>query len=219
MKLPRTPLAVILDLDGLLIDSEQLVFEAMRQVAPRFGQSIDLPFFLTLVGHSRADSDQRLIVQFGADFPLADFHAATSAHITGAAAPGAALKAGVREVLDVLDARCLKRALCTSSGPDWVRRHFEAHELTDRFNAVIKRGDYVNAKPHPEPYFNAAAALGVAPQDCLALEDSHNGVRSAHAAGMMTIMVPDMLAPNEEMQAKTIHIAQSLHDVAALLSA
>lgn len=219
MKLPRPPQAVIFDLDGLLIDSEQLVFDAMRHVAPRFGRSVDLPLFLTMVGHSRADSDKRLIAQFGADFPLAEFHAATSAHITGAAAAGAALKAGVREVLDVLDARGLKRALCTSSGPDWVRRHFEVHELTDRFDAVIKRGDYVNAKPHPEPYLTAASALSAAPQDCLALEDSHNGVRAAHAAGMMTIMVPDMLAPNEEMHAKTIHIAQSLHDVAAMLSA
>ncbi len=74
-------------------------------------------------------------------------------------------------------------------------------------------------KPHPEPFLKAAAALRVAPQDCLALEDSHNGVRSASSAGMMTIMVPDMLDPTEEMRTLTVRIARDLHEVRELLAA
>ena len=88
----------------------------------------------------------------------------------------------------------------------------------ERFHAIVARGDCTHGKPAPEPYLNAAAALSVEPAFCLALEDSHNGVRSAHAAGMMTIMIPDMLAPTEEMHAKCVRIADSLHDVAALLA-
>ncbi|MGQ2969288.1 MAG: HAD family hydrolase [Allorhizobium sp.] len=66
---------------------------------------------------------------------------------------------------------------------------------------MIAQGDYARGKPAPDPYLMAAERLGVAPQDCLALEDSHNGIRSAHAAGMMAVMVPDLLAPTEEIEA------------------
>jgi beta-phosphoglucomutase-like phosphatase (HAD superfamily) len=72
-------------------------------------------------------------------------------------------------------------------------------------------------KPHPDPFLQAAEALGVAPEDCLALEDSHNGVRAAAAAGMMTIMVPDMLDPTQEMESLCVRIARDLHEVRGLL--
>jgi beta-phosphoglucomutase-like phosphatase (HAD superfamily) len=69
----------------------------------------------------------------------------------------------------------------------------------------------------PDPFLTAARRLGVAPEDCLGLEDSHNGVRAAHAAGLMTIMVPDLLDPTEEMREKCVHIARSLEEVRGLL--
>jgi HAD superfamily hydrolase (TIGR01509 family) len=218
MSLPRPPRAVIFDLDGLLIDSETMVFEAMRAAAPAFGVVVDLAFFQTLVGLPRPANEVQLRAQFGADFPIEDFYAAASLQRNLGAEQGAALKAGVHELLNVLDARGLKRALCTSSGPDWVRRHFELHALTDRFNAIIARGDYRHGKPSPEPYLAAAGKLNVDPMECLALEDSHNGVRAAHAAGMMTIMVPDMLEATDEMRTKTVRIVGTLRDVAVLLS-
>ena len=84
--------------------------------------------------------------------------------------------------------------------------------------AAIGAESVTNGKPHPEPYLKAAAALGLDPRDCIALEDSHNGVRAAAAAGMMTIMVPDMLEPNDEMRGLCVRIAQDLHEVRDLLS-
>jgi beta-phosphoglucomutase-like phosphatase (HAD superfamily) len=91
------------------------------------------------------------------------------------------------------------------------------HGLVERFGAIISRELQTHHKPHPDPFLKAAAALGVAPEDCLALEDSHNGVRAAAAAGMMTIMVPDLLDPTEEMEGLAVHIAQDLHEVRAML--
>jgi HAD superfamily hydrolase (TIGR01509 family) len=215
MSLPRAPKAVVFDLDGTLIDSEALVREAYRHTSAQFGVSMSDAQFMALIGLNRDDNDKTLLTYWGADFPLADFHEANRKHLLEQTAP---LKAGVRELLDALDAHRLRYALATSSGLLWVGRHFDAYGFHDRFHTVVTREDVENGKPHPEPYLKAAAALRVAPGDVLALEDSHAGVTAAHAAGCMVIMIPDLLAPNDDMRAKALRVVESLHDVIALIS-
>lgn len=215
MSLSRIPKAVVFDLDGTLIDSESLVREAYQRTCAQFGVSMTDAQFLALVGLNRDDNDVNLRGYYGQDFPLDDFHAANRAFLLERIAP---LKAGVLEILDALDKREIPYALATSSGPPWVERHFTAYTLAHRFKAVVTRADCENGKPHPEPYLKAAALLGAAPADVLALEDSHAGVRSAHAAGCMVVMVPDLLAANDEMHSKAERIAETLHDVAAMFA-
>ena len=130
-----------------------------------------------------------------------------------------ALKAGVVELLDVLDELGLPRAIATSSPRDHVERHLAHHGLSSRFDAVVARGDYARGKPNPDPFLKAAEALQAKPSHCLALEDSHNGIRAAHAAGMMTVMVPDLLEPTAEIGALCVRIADSLHEVRDLIGA
>jgi HAD superfamily hydrolase (TIGR01509 family) len=125
----------------------------------------------------------------------------------------------VVEVLDELDRLGLPRGIATSSRHQDVEHHIGHHGLRERFHPVVAHGDYARGKPAPDPYLTAAERLGVAPEDCLALEDSHNGVRAAAAAGMMTIMVPDLLEPTAEMRDLCIRIARDLHEVRELLSA
>ncbi|MBB5537343.1 beta-phosphoglucomutase-like phosphatase (HAD superfamily) [Rhizobium giardinii] len=79
--------------------------------------------------------------------------------------------------------------------------------------------DYVASKPSPDPFLTAAKRLGVAPTLCLALEDSHNGVRSASAAEMMTFMVPDLLGPTPEIQSLCTGVVSDLHAVRELILA
>ncbi len=130
-----------------------------------------------------------------------------------------ALKPGVNELLDVLDGMRMPAAIATSSKPEKVNHHLGAHGLERRFRAVAARGSYARSKPHPDPFLTAAGLLGADPAHCVALEDSHTGVRSASSAGMMTIMVPDLLAANEEMRGLCAHIAMDLHEVARLIEA
>jgi HAD superfamily hydrolase (TIGR01509 family) len=215
MSLPRAPQAVVFDLDGTLIDSEALVRDAYRITSARFGVSMTDAQFLALVGLNRDDNDKTLLNYWGADFPLADFHEANRKHLLSQTAP---LKTGVQELLGALDELELPYALATSSGPLWVGRHFDAYGLHPRFRAVVTREDVDNGKPHPEPYLKAAALMNVAPAHVLALEDSHAGVTSAHAAGCMVVMIPDLLAANDDVRAKVHHIVDSLHDVRTLVS-
>ena len=121
------------------------------------------------------------------------------------------------ELLDFLDGSSLPRAIATSSRHEDVQRNLGAQGLRDRFQTVIARGDYARGKPHPEPFLKAAERLGVEPERCVALEDSYNGVRAASGAGMMTIMVPDLLLPTREMQELCVCIVQDLHEVHSLI--
>ena len=82
---------------------------------------------------------------------------------------------------------------------------------------MVANGDYTRGKPHPEPFLTAAKRLGVEPALCLALENSYHGVRAASSAGMMTIMVPDLMLPTSEMKERCVHIAADLHEVHSLM--
>ncbi len=213
MKLPRKPLAVVFDLDGTLIDSEALVEEAHFAACADLGVTMTEAQFLSLVGLHREANDLQLKVYYGEDFPLEHFIGLTRAHVGDRVAP---LKAGAEELMDALDALTLPFALATSSRRPWVEKHFAAHGLNDRFRAVVTRQDVVEGKPHPEPYLHASKLLAAEPQNVLALEDSYAGVTSAHAAGCMTVMVPDLLLANDDMRAKALVVA-SLWDVRAFL--
>jgi HAD superfamily hydrolase (TIGR01509 family) len=213
-RLSRRPLAVVFDLDGTLVDSEALVGEGYFAAAARFGLPFTHADFLDLVGKHRGANDATLRALWGEDFPLETFYASVSAHIGDRTAP---LKPGARELMDHLDSSAVPFALATSSGPDWVRRSFDVHDLHGRFRTVVTREDVQNRKPHPEPYVRASAGLGLAPSQVLAIEDSPTGVASASAAGLMTVMVPDLIQPNDDTRARVLHVLSSLHEVRDLL--
>lgn len=218
MTLPRPCAAVVFDMDGLLIDSERLMLEAMGGAARALGKDLPFPVFQSMVGLTHAQSDGILIDHFGEGFVLDDYVADVRARFVEAHKAGVALKTGVIEMLDHLDAVGAPRAVATSSRMRSVETHLGHAGLLSRFDAFITAESVTHGKPHPEPYLKAAAALGMDPRDCIALEDSHNGVRAAAAAGMMTIMVPDMLEPNDEMRGLCVRIAQDLHEVRDLLA-
>jgi HAD superfamily hydrolase (TIGR01509 family) len=217
MRLPRQPAAVIFDMDGLLFDTETLYGEAILTAAAEVGCTMSRDVFLQLIGRSREVNHRFLLEHYGADYPLEALIAAWGRHFRVLAAAGLPLKPGAAELLDLLDELRLPRAIATSSTHATVRGHLVSHGLTDRFHGVVAHGDYASGKPAPDPFLKAAEQLGVAPALCLALEDSHNGVRSASAAGMMTVMVPDLIAPTDEIQALCTFVVGDLHEVCRLV--
>jgi HAD superfamily hydrolase (TIGR01509 family) len=217
MALPRPVKAVVFDMDGLLVDSEVVYCEALTSQAAAMGYELPREVMNRMIGYAWAGSAQVLRDHFGADFDTERLRTGSIERFYDLAQAEIALKAGVLEILEYLDRAGLPRAIATSSRRADVEHHLSAHGLIERFDAVLAQGDYPRPKPNPDPYLKAAEALGVDPRDCLALEDSHNGVRAAAAAGMMTIMVPDMLDPTEEMHQLCIRIAADLHEVRELL--
>jgi len=216
--LPRPVQAVVFDMDGVLVDSEGLFRDAMMEVTREQGRDLPHAVFIRLVGGPRDQNRLVVLEHFGADFDFETWVTAANARALARMARGLDLKPGALELIEHLESAGVPMAVATSAGRSAVERELGPTGLIPRFQAIVTRDDCERGKPHPDPFLVAAERLGVAPQACLALEDSHNGVRSAAAAGMMTIMVPDLLEPTPEIATLCVAVLDSLHDVRRLVA-
>jgi HAD superfamily hydrolase (TIGR01509 family) len=210
------PKAVVFDMDGLLFDTGTLYQAALWVAAREGGHDVSAAAEL-MIGVPWDICRGILCDHCGPDFPADAFMTAWTQKFQAMAIAELALKPGVVELLKVLDALNLPRAIATSSAHATVRQHLEAHGLVGRFHEIVAHGDYAAGKPAPDPFLAAARRLDIEPPWCLALEDSHNGVRSASSAGMMTVMVPDLLAATDEMRSQCVFVARDLHEVRRLI--
>jgi HAD superfamily hydrolase (TIGR01509 family) len=205
-------------MDGLLFDTERLYEQAAIAAAAELGYELDSAFHRTTVGSPWVVIHGLLLDRYGPTFAADELKSRAGRIFNELVDRHPLLKPGVLELLDLLDKLGLPRAIATTSSRPTVQHHLEAHGLVDRFHQIVAHGDYARHKPAPDPFLKAAEQLGVAPELCLALEDSHNGVRAASAAGMMTVMVPDLLPPTEEIRGLCTHIVLDLHDVHRLIA-
>lgn len=217
MTLPRKALGAVFDMDGLIIDSEPIYRDAMIAVARDWGHDMPVEFYLNTLGLPGEAARILFSERFGKGFNFDNFWTETLTRLYEMAPSQLRLKSGVVELLDVLDDLRVPRAIATSARHEDVRHHLSPYGLLDRFQAIVAYGDCARNKPNPAPFVKAAELLGVEPALCVALEDSYNGVRAASNAGMMTIMVPDLLAATTEMEELCVCIARDLHQVCTLM--
>ena len=216
----RRPTAVVFDMDGTLLDTEQLAARAWGEAADALGVGFDPALALTLVGRNFADCSRLLRGHFGVDYPtealLDSWHATYDGIV---AREGVAVKEGVHALLDWLDAASIPRAIATSTRRDRAEAKLAHAALLSRFDAVVGGDEVARGKPAPDIYVVAAARLGIAPERCVALEDSEPGFHSALAAGMMPILVPDLLPPSDALLALAPLVLVSLTEVRTHLAA
>jgi len=204
---------VIFDMDGVLIDSEVLYQKAAIDAAKALGFELSEELLLLTVG-TAADRTEQIIKQgMGENFPFAEYDYNLRQWLAAQMMAHVPVKPGVRQLLTLLNDREIPLAVATSTGEEATHHHLNRSDLAPHFDAIITRDDVTYGKPHPEPYLLAAQRLEVEPEFCLAIEDSYNGVRSAHAAGMQTIMVPDMLAANAEIAGMCVAVMDNLYAV------
>ena len=183
--------AVILDFDGLILDTETPIFEAWQAEFRRRG-------------HELAMSDwQRALGSHGAYDPMTHLHGLCDGAFDPealrlelragimAACDALPLLPGVRELLQEAEALGLGRAVASSSSSAWVDGWLERHGLSRLVEAVCTRDHVARVKPEPDLFLLAAERLGVAPAECVVFEDSPNGLRAARAAGMKAVAVPN----------------------------
>jgi HAD superfamily hydrolase (TIGR01509 family) len=205
--------AVVFDMDGLLLDTEVLFREAMFAAGATMGRPVSDALFQSLVGHPSDVSDRILMAHFGPAFPIDDFRVCVRSEWQARCSGPVPLRPGAKELLEHLAEAGVPRAVATSTQREAAESHLTRAGLRHLLDAVVTRTDVTHGKPHPETFLTAAARLGARPAHCLALEDSHNGVRAAHAAGMSVVMVPDTLLATEEMHGLCAAVVDSLHVV------
>lgn len=206
--------AVIFDMDGVLFDTEALCMRAWMDVADKWGLPGMEEVFPRCIGLNANDSRQIVFRAYGEhfDYPLFRKHAAAWFR-DYVEKNGLPVKPGVREILEWLKESGYAVGLASSTKEKDVRSHLEDTGLLDYFS-VITTGDMVeHSKPRPDIYLMACERMGVEPAQAYAIEDSPNGIRSAHAAGMCPVMVPDMIAPDEEMRRLSYIILKDLVEV------
>ena len=205
--------AVIFDMDGTLLDTESVFKTIVFEVCTDLGYEMTEAVHLSMVGGSHERTNQLLVEAYGVTFPYALFDERCRVIMRERTHGGVPGMTGARELVSELHAGNLPMGVAASSRQPHAQIHLGAAGLLDMFETVVTRDDVVNPKPHPEPYLTAARRLGVDPLTCLALEDSYSGVRAAHAAGMQTVMVPDLVHPSEEIRALGIAVMESLDHV------
>lgn len=202
--------AAIFDMDGTLLDTEAVFRDIVFDVCGELGFEMTDAVHHSMVGSSHERTSQLLIEAYGVTFPYSLFDEKCRVIMRDRSHGGVPVKPGARELLLELNERGIPTAVATSSRSPHASHHLSAAGLLDLFETIVTRDDVLHPKPHPEPYLTAARRLGIEPARCLALEDSHSGVRAAHAAGMQTVMIPDIVHPNDDIHALGIVVMDSL---------
>ncbi len=212
--------AAIFDMDGLLLDTERVCIEIFEQACQAVGVPFLRDLYLSVIGRNAAGIEATLRAGYGPDLDYMQLHnewrTRYNAVVKHQAIP---VKQGVIELLEWLKAEHIPTAVATSTQRDVASIKLRLSGLDRYFDAVATGCEVSQGKPHPEIYLLAASRLDVAPAQCLAFEDSNNGVRSAVAAKMIAYQIPDLVMPSDDVVALGHRIRPTLSDVLEELKA
>lgn len=210
--------AVIFDMDGVLIDTEKWLNQYWREAAKEAGYGMTREQALAIRSLAGKYAAPYLRKELGEDFSYWTVRERRkelmSAHI---AKYGIEKKPGVDELLDYLRGRGICTAVATATDPERAKDYLTQIGIYDKFARVISVSMVENGKPKPDVYLYACEQIGEKPEDCIAIEDSPNGVRSAVDAGLRTIMVPDLTRAEGETAEIITAEADSLFDIILMM--
>lgn len=210
---------MILDMDGLMLDTERLCRHVWQQAATELSCDLTDSMYLELVGRRNDYCEQTLLRWFGPTLPLDSFRLRCAVlWDEHAARQSLDAKAGLVELLNWLQVAGVPWAVATSTEGDRARAKLAGAGLGGRVSCVVTGDQVATAKPAPDIYLEAARRLGVDPRSCIALEDSDAGVAAAHAAGMRVVIVPDLKPPSAQSLARAWRVCPTLHEVIDLVA-
>lgn len=210
--------AVIFDLDGTVLDTEKLLVKYWCMAANEFGFPMEREHALHLRSLARKYAEPLLKEWFGESCDYMTLRnrrmELMTAHINKY---GLETKGGIKELLIYLGEKGYKRAVATATDLNRAGGYLKDVGLYDYFDCIISAHQVQNGKPKPDVYLYAVSQLGLQPDECIAVEDSPNGVISASDAGCRTIMVPDLTEPDDELKKRIYAVCHSAADIIEIL--
>lgn len=212
--------AAIFDMDGLLIDSERTIMNTWIAVGHELGVVIRPVDYVEIIGRSLPECHAILNKMFGDEpvFPEALVRVRQQLQ-SPEKPPIYPLKPGAQDLLVALTNAGVPCAVASSSSGQEIKARLSRVGVLDFFDAVAGGDEVARGKPDPAVYALAASRLGKSPRECLAFEDSENGVLAAHRAGIQVVTVPDLRPPSAEVIGVSLIQLESLEQTKAHVSA
>ena len=192
--------AILFDMDGTITDTEKIYNKAWVRAHHECGyEDYTKEDALSQRSLNHKDSEVLWRHRYGDSYDWSSVHDKVTAYVNEAIdRDGIEVKPGLDELLNCLKTHGIKAAVVTATNLQAAHKRLGLAGIEDRFDIIISASQVKQGKPHPDVYLYAVSQLGLTPEDCLAVEDSPNGVKSAVGAGCPTIMVPDLAEPDEE---------------------
>ncbi|HZK70609.1 MAG TPA: HAD family phosphatase [Clostridia bacterium] len=210
---------IIFDMDGLMFDTERLVIKAWDFAGKQMGYSITKDIVIKTLGLNTENTRRVFIEHLGNNF---DFYVIRKIRVDYMTdyidKNGIPIKTGLIELLDFLKSNHYKMTVATSTEKEKTEYYFKKANISYYFDDIVCGDMIERGKPEPDIYLKASKIIGVAPNECLALEDSPIGILSAYRAGMKPVMIPDLVMPNEETNKLLYAKLPTLFDVIELLN-
>ncbi len=183
--------AVILDMDGLVLDTEKTYFIAWQKAAEMMGFKLTPPFCHSLSGLPFQSVEQRLMNLFGPSFRLEQFRRLSSQFWDQyVLANGIDVKKGFHSLITVLQRFNVPYCLATNSSEENAKKCLTLASVNDLFPILVTRDQVKSGKPAPDIFLKAATQLGMPIDNCLVVEDSPVGIQAAKNAGAYVVLIP-----------------------------
>jgi HAD superfamily hydrolase (TIGR01509 family) len=189
--------AVVFDLDGVIVDSEQVWDDVREEYVRESGGTYTASATRDMMGMSSGEWSRYLADELGVPGTPQEINAEVVRRMLDRYGEDPPLIDGAVEAVRRAAARW-PLAIASSSNPELIEVVLRAAGLRELFSVVVSSQEVAHGKPAPDVYLEAAHRLGVEPARCVAVEDSHNGIRSAKAAGMTVVAVPNPHFPPDD---------------------
>ncbi|MEC6907686.1 HAD family phosphatase [Photobacterium piscicola] len=210
--------AAIFDMDGLLLDTELVCMTAFKQTCNEMNLPFKQDVYLSIIGRNQAGIKPIIEQGYSEILDYTSFHSRWMQHYHAVVEHQAIpVKHGVIALLDWLQAQNIPMVVATSTHTALAQKKLDLAGLSTYFSHITCGDEVAQGKPNPEIYLLAAQRLLVEPHQCIAFEDSNNGVKAAVAANMTTFQIIDLVEPDTETRALGHDIFDTMDDALAFL--
>lgn len=211
--------AVLFDMDGVIFDTESVYLDTWTKVFHNHGYMLTKDVYMSVMGRGRQNVIKKFLDVYGQDLPIVEMYKKKDEIIAQAIEKGlVSIKVGSKEILSFLKESGYKVALATSAKRERATKQLKMANIEEAFDAIVCGDEVINSKPDPEIFLRAAQKLSVNPENCIVIEDSSAGIKSAYNAKMICMHVEDLKKADEEILKYCYKSFKNLLDIKEYLS-